>query len=458
MRFDPLDLGALVLVGAEWLALGWLSGLGFPGLSPQRNLASWPASAATWGLRLLVGGFLVGLAQLSLALVGIGFGFVPGVLLLAGTEALAVRLGVRASGPVSCPVEEDAAPPRSAAPEQLGWAVLLVALAAALVRSLLVPESGWDAYSHWGLRAQAFAEAGTIVNAQSEHEYYPPLVPLLEAWLYLHRGQISIDFAKTLWALVGGGFGLCLAWHVRMSLRPAAAWLAPLVAAGVILVTPQLLDGFWTGQADLALTTYLCLATLAVWHWHRQRAGDGRWLLQVAIFAAAAALTKFEGAPRIALLAVALIVEGVIARAIWRQVPALLSLFVPTAAAWFLWTAFQLARGIPANAEHLGGFQPLAIGGVLLALVGVFAGVRTGGGLAVAVSAWIVSARTLAQPALRLLAIVVVVQAVGTLAAFLVSSTAPEIEVQTSATRLVEQFLPIALIVGALGLARTGHL
>ncbi|MBV9132835.1 MAG: hypothetical protein JO318_09055, partial [Chloroflexi bacterium] len=101
---------------------------------------------------------------------------------------------------------------------------------------------------------------------------------------------------------------------------------------------------------------------------------------------------------------------------------------------------------------------PLAIGGVLLALVGVFAGVRTGGGLAVAVSAWIVSARTLAQPALRLLAIVVVVQAVGTLAAFLVSSTAPEIEVQTSATRLVEQFLPIALIVGALGLARTGHL
>ena len=44
-------------------------------------------------------------------------------------------------------------------------------------------------------------------------------------------------------------------------------------------------------------------------------------------------------------------------------------------------------------------------------------------------------------------------QAAATLVAFLLSTTAPELEVRTSATRLVEQWLPLALFVAALGLS-----
>jgi hypothetical protein len=451
VSLDVLGLGALALVAAEWLALGWLSGVSFPIANGPSAHHRWSEQAAGWALRLLVGAFLVGLAQLLLALVGVGFSFIPGVLLLAAIEALVARLALGSAPAVACI-------PRSAPTsqrERLGWWLLAGLLVAALGRALVVPESGWDAYSHWGLRAQAFASIGTLVDAHSEHEYYPPLVPLLEAWLYLHRGAISIDLGKSIWALFGGAFAVCLAWHLRASLGAGAAWLAPYLAVAIVLATPGLLEGFWTGQADLALTVYLCLATFAVWQWHQ--AADRRWLLQAALFGAAAALTKFEGLPRVGLVGLALVAEAALART-WRVWPPLLALVIPALVAWLLWTAFELTHAIAPNAEHIGPLQPLAIGGIVVALVAVFAGVRSGGGLLVTALAWALSLREVFSPPLRLLAIVVVVEALATLVAFLVSSTAPDVEVLTSATRLVEHFLPIALFVGALGLARTGHL
>ena len=76
---DLAGLGALGLVAAEWLALGWLSGVAFP---TQTRAASWAgqpqvASRAgqphvvsragqpqvvSWALRLLVGAPLVGVS------------------------------------------------------------------------------------------------------------------------------------------------------------------------------------------------------------------------------------------------------------------------------------------------------------------------------------------------------------------------------------------------------------
>jgi hypothetical protein len=451
VSLDLLGLGALALVAVEWLALGWLSGVSFPIAASPSTHRPWSEHAAAWALRLLVGAFLVGLAQLLFALLGVGFRLIPAVLLLAATGAFALRLTLRSAPAPTCSPKSAPTSRR----ERLGWWLLAALLLLALGRALVVPESGWDAYSHWGLRAQAFASAGTLVDAHSEHEYYPPLVPLLEAWLYLHRGLISIDLAKSIWALVGGAFAVCLAWHLRASLRTGAAWLAPYLAAAIVLATPGLLEGFWTGQADLALTVYLCLATFAVWQWHQ--AEDRRWLVQAAIFSAAAALTKFEGLPRVGLVALALLVEAALART-WRVWPPLLAMVVPALVAWLLWTAFELTHAITPNTEHIGPFQPLAIGGVVVALVAVFAGVRNGGGLVMAAATWALSIREVLSPPLRLLAVVVVVEALATLVAFLVSSTAPDVEVLTSATRLVEHFLPIALFVGALGLARTGHL
>jgi 4-amino-4-deoxy-L-arabinose transferase-like glycosyltransferase len=288
-----------------------------------------------------------------------------------------------------------------------------------------------------------------VVDAHSEHEYYPPLVPLLEAWLYLHRGLVSIDLGKTVWALVGSAFGVSLAWHLRLSLR--AAWLAPYLAAGIMLGTPALLESFWTGQADLALAAWLCLAALAAYQW--LRAPRRAWLVQAALFGAAAALSKFEGAPRIGIVVIALILEAALVGRRASLVPALV-LAVAAAGGWLAWTLVELRQGITPNAEHLGVLQPTALGGVLLALVAVFGGLRTGSGLLVAVLAWALAGRTLLRGSLRPLTLVVVGQAAATLVAFLVGTTSPELEVRTAATRLVEQWLPLALFVGAVGLSK----
>src|SRR5437764_395987 len=69
---DLPGAGALALVTLEWVGLGWLSGVRFP--SPG-------GAAASWALRVLVGGCLVAAAQLLLALIGPGFANIPLTLL-----------------------------------------------------------------------------------------------------------------------------------------------------------------------------------------------------------------------------------------------------------------------------------------------------------------------------------------------------------------------------------------
>ena len=429
---DLQGLAALGMTSLEWLVLGWLSGVTFP--QPG-------APAANLALRVLVGASLVAMTQLLLTLVGLGFGSIALVLVIAGIVATAIRL-----------VRPDAGCQAKQVPfsvrERIGWALLVALLVAALVRSFFIPEAGWDAYSHWGLRAQAFAFAGTIVDAHSEHEYYPPLVPLLEAWLYLHRASVSIDLAKTVWAVLGSAFAVSLGWHLRLSL--SSSWTSPFFALAIVLGSTALLDGFWTGEADLALTAYLTLATLAVWQW-RQTPRRG-WLVQAAIFGAAAALTKFEGLPRVGIVALAVLFDGVLGRdrGVWRP---LVALGLPSVFASLVWTAVEVTRGIAPNGEHIGAFQPLAIGSVLIALVAVFGGIRTGGAVLVAVVAWAIAGLRPLLGRLRPLTLVILGQLIATLIAFLLSTTAPDLEVRTSATRLFEQFLPLALFVGAVGLS-----
>src|SRR5262249_7068665 len=156
-----------------------------------------------------------------------------------------------------------------------------------------------------------------------------------------------------------------------------------------------------------------------------------------AVFSAAAALTKFEGLPRVGIVALVVAVEGLVAGRprIWMSTVALV---VPALVVSLVWLGVESTRGIAANGEHLGTFQPLALGGVVVALAAVFGGVRTGGGVFVAAASWVVSGRCLFEPTLRLLTLVVVAQAVATVLAFLVSATSPVVEVSTSATRLVE--------------------
>ncbi len=425
-----MDILALALVGAEWLAVGYLSGIAWPGFD------FWAARASLW---LLCGAALVGFAQLLLALLGIGFSSLPLVLLCAAALAGVVRVLARPASLAAQPLERS---------ERFAWLALAVILLGASVRAWLVPEAGWDAFSHWGLKAQAFASSGTIADAGTVHEYYPPLVPLLEAWLTSHRGLISIDYMKLVWPLVGSAFAIALSWHLRLEL--GGTWLAPSLGITILLGTTQLLESFWTGEADLALTAYLTLATLAAWQYLRNL--DRRWLVHVAIFGGAAALTKYEGLPRVGVVILALLIEAALARCRRHAVPALV-LGGAALIAYLPWLAFRFTHGITATSEHIAQFQPAAIGAVLVTIVAVLAGVRTGGGVLVALIGLLLAGRQLVAPRYRLLTLVVLGQAAATLLAFLVSETAPDVQARTSATRLIEQFLPLALFATALWLA-----
>jgi hypothetical protein len=72
----------------------------------------------------------------------------------------------------------------------------------------------------------------------------------------------------------------------------------------------------------------------------------------------------------------------------------------------------------------------------------------------IAAFAWGVSGRRILVTPLRLVTLIVVGELLATLVGFLLSATSPDLEVRTSATRLFEQFLPLALFVAAVGLER----
>jgi hypothetical protein len=462
---DLLGVVWLGLVALEWLGLGWLSGVDWP------DACDW--WLGTWPLRLLVGAFLIGAAMLLLSAVGVGFANPWLVLAVAALAAALMRWGTR--GAVTLHVRDG--PVAKRLPEELtlasethsregrrrwggdrrwelgGWLTLGGILVAATIRSFLVPEAGWDAYSHWGLRAMGYALAGDVVNVRSAHEYYPPLVPFLEAWLYLQRGSVTIDLAKTEWALIGVAFAICLAAHLRAFLPKP--WQAPWFTAAILASTTALLESFWTGQADLPLAAFVTLAALAAVRWQgtRQRA----WLVQVAIFAAAAALTKFEGFPRIVVIVVALAAEVGLSRE-RRLLTPMVVLTAAAGVALVAWGAIAAAHALSMNSEHLGAFQPQALGSVVLTLVAVFGGVRTGGAVVVALLAWLAAGRRLLAPPLRVITLTVIGELLLTLVAFLFSDTPPDVEVRTSATRLFEQFLPLGLFVAAVTLASGAEL
>jgi hypothetical protein len=304
------------------------------------------------------------------------------------------------------------------------------------------------------LKAEAYFFAGAIIDTHTAHEYYPPLVPLLESWIYLQRGAASIDLAKMIWAVVGVAFGICLAWHLRLALETSGRYLAPALALAIILGTPQALESFWTGEADLALTVYLSLTVLALLRWCDTL--ERGWIAQAMLFGAAAAVTKYEGIFRVGVVLVALGVEIALRRR-RAQLAGAVSVAVASVAAYVSWATFRSVHGIEVNSEHLSQFQPEATGSVLVALGVALGGVRTGGGLVVAALGWVLAGMRIVLPPLRFLALVVVGQLTTTLLAFLVTGDSPALQVQLSATRLFEQFTPIALFATAVWLVQSAQ-
>lgn len=242
--------------------------------------------------------------------------------------------------------------------------------------------------------------------------------------------------------------------HLRLALEARSRWLAPSLALGIILGTPQALESFWTGEADLALTIYLSLTVLALLRWCDSH--ERSWVSQAMLFGAAAALTTYEGIFRVGVVLVAFGVEVALRRRP-AQLMGAVAVAVASLAAYVSWAVFRSVHGIEVTAEHLGHLQPEAIGSVLVALVGALGGLRTGGGLVVAALGWLVAGKRIMSPRLRFLTFVVVGQLTTTLLAFLVTGDSPPLEVQRAATRLFEQFTPIALFATAVWLIESAQ-
>src|SRR4051794_7754190 len=79
---DLASLGALALVSAEWCAIGRVSGLAW-----AADTVRW----VRWSLYLLGGAFILGLTELLLSLIGLGFDNAALTLALAALLALAIR-------------------------------------------------------------------------------------------------------------------------------------------------------------------------------------------------------------------------------------------------------------------------------------------------------------------------------------------------------------------------------
>ncbi len=434
---NAMGLASYAALAVEFCLLGWLGGVRW--IEGGRLV-----SLVAWCLRFLAGGALIALALLLQALAGVAFSAIGVTLAVAGALALLLRL---AAPRIDRPGNEEAVGAR----ERLAWVALGVVLVAAVARAALVPEAGWDAYSHWGLKAKAYFLAGTLVDAGSAHEYYPPLVPLLEAWYYAHRGMASIDEAKVLWSLMGAAFCVALAGHARLAVQ--RGWLAPLIALGIALLAAPLLESFWTGEADLALTAFLTLGILALFQWHRARPASRRaWLFQACLFGGAAALTKYEGIYRVLVVAAALVAEGLLTHREWRRHGwTAAAVLLASTAALLPWVAFRQIHGVAVTGEHAGALRWDAAAAVLRALLGTFGGVRAGGWVLVLALGAFAVPRQLVTPPLRFLTLVVLAQTLATLGAFFITGSSPEVQVLTSATRLVMQVLPTALF--GLGLA-----
>jgi hypothetical protein len=159
--------------------------------------------------------------------------------------------------------------------------------------------------------------------------------------------------------------------------------------------------------------------------------------------------------PRVAVLLLAVVLVAGLEQCWPRALPALV-VGVAVAVAYLPWLIFRAIHGISASSEHLSQLQPQALGRLFGALVGVFAGVRTGGALLVVALTVALAGPRLIAPRFRLLSLVVLGEVLATFLAFLVSETAPDLQALTR-RRGFSTLCAVALFWSRCGWTRFGH-
>jgi hypothetical protein len=271
---------AYLLVGtAAFVAGGWVV----------------PGRTVTW--RRLGAAYLFGIVVLVvpasyLALLGIPVGLSALVIGLA-VLALAVR---RVGIPERPALASVGMPSADALAGAAITVVVLVVLGYAFRTFMMRPLVEFDSWAIWAAKARLlYSDAGAAPAALRSGLYgqapYPLALPTLQALGFGAMGRFDGTLIGAQFAGLAFGFVAALWSLLDRRARPVAIALA----AGGVVVAPQLLYQLLTHYADVPLGLFVGLGVAAAAAWTARPDDDG-WLLACAVaFLAMAGLTKSEG-------------------------------------------------------------------------------------------------------------------------------------------------------------------
>ncbi len=234
--------------------------------------------------------------------------------------------------------------------------LLIITFGFGLLRATLYPVWAWDAISTWGLKAKAFYLAqGLDFSRIDIHNYYPNLVPLLMAYIYMWLGSVVDYLVKALFPLWGGGIILLYFCFLRR-LGLTRAWALG-ASAFLILNGATFLTHLFIAYADLPLTYYQLIVAGLLYLWLLEAAPAGSGVI-IACMCGGMAWSKYEGWP---LVLITFLAAGL--TLLWLRPPQLfkrvLSLILMGIGGWFLtipWRLFTKFQGLEVGGDHIGGF------------------------------------------------------------------------------------------------------
>lgn len=264
-------------------------------------------AAAAWllGCGMVAGGMLalsllhVPFARASLGLLWV-FLVAPGARLLSLQRGAGVgRVMAAHAGSLLPSFRKLERRPRAPSPwcsiSGLLAAICLLQILYTVLVAVRVPLGSFDSWSLWAFKGRAFwldrGMSGTLLHDRSiifAHPAYPPLLPLLIAWIYTWAGSADPVLMKPIYPLFYCALLLAFYAAVRARLDSRAA----LPATALLTLVPRLTEYAGTGLADVPMAAYLVAAAAAV---SALAQPDRKRALAAGILLGLAMATKREG-------------------------------------------------------------------------------------------------------------------------------------------------------------------
>jgi hypothetical protein len=312
------------------------------------GLAATPRAALRLaGLGWLVGAALMGTVVALELMAGVPFGLAAVLLTAAaiGLSALVVALGRRR------PAGRPARKAGLLVPTAVGVGVAVLVVEAQFRAGRLAGLYEWDSWAFWVPKGEVVYYFGGIDPswlAHSTNNWYPPLVPTLNAFAFSFMGGTDVVTLHLLYWSAFAAFVAAVGGLLAPLTRPVFLW--PTLIA--LITTPVVVGGAVSPLADLLLDYLVALAVILVWLW--LEGAPHAFVALASAFLAAGAFTKQEG------LLLAACVLAAAAAASWRTRrrawPRLALAAVPVVGLPFLWRAWLAAHDIHAKGPELGYF------------------------------------------------------------------------------------------------------